>query len=89
VGIPISQNPDTPEGLKVQLSVRIHRLLAELPHSTKLELERLHRTRTDFGKASMLELLHGLLARWEVLRPSEPRRSLYTTKNELGSTIGS
>jgi hypothetical protein len=46
VGIPTSQNPDTPEGLESQLSVRIHKILAELPHSTELELGKLHRTRT-------------------------------------------
>jgi hypothetical protein len=31
-----SQNPDTPEGLKSRLSVRIHRIPEELPHSTEL-----------------------------------------------------
>jgi hypothetical protein len=39
VGIPTSQNPDTPEGLESRLSVRIHKIPAELPHSTELELE--------------------------------------------------
>jgi hypothetical protein len=34
-----SQNPDTPEGLESRLYVRIHRILAELPHSTKLDSE--------------------------------------------------
>jgi hypothetical protein len=43
----------------------------------------------DSGRASVLELLGGLLTSWEVLRPSEPVLSLYSTKNELGSTIGS
>jgi hypothetical protein len=38
VGIPIRQNPNTPEGLKQRLSVGIHRILAELPHLSKLEL---------------------------------------------------
>jgi hypothetical protein len=42
VGILTSQNPETPEGLKSQLSVEIHRILAELPH---------------FNRASVLELL--------------------------------
>jgi hypothetical protein len=37
VGIPISQNPDTPEGLEQRLSIRIHRIPAELSHSSKLE----------------------------------------------------
>jgi hypothetical protein len=38
VGIPASQNPDTPEGLEQRLSVEIHRILAELLHSSNLEL---------------------------------------------------
>jgi hypothetical protein len=37
VGIPISQNLDTPKGLEQRLYVKIHRILAELPHSSKLE----------------------------------------------------
>jgi hypothetical protein len=41
----------------------------------------------------MLELLEALLTSREVLQPSEPHLSLslslYSTKNELGSTIGS
>jgi hypothetical protein len=40
IGIPISQNPDTPEGLKSRLVVEIHTISAELPHSTKLELRK-------------------------------------------------
>jgi hypothetical protein len=43
-GIPTSQNPDTLEGLESQLSVGIRRILAELPHSTKLELGKLNQT---------------------------------------------
>jgi hypothetical protein len=43
-GIPTSQNPDTLEGLESQLSVGIRRILAELSHSTKLELGKLYRT---------------------------------------------
>jgi hypothetical protein len=39
VGILTSQNPNTPEGLESQLSVRIHRILAELPHSIDYYLE--------------------------------------------------
>jgi hypothetical protein len=46
VGTPTSQNPDTPEGLESQLSVRIHKIPVELPHSTELELGKLRRTRT-------------------------------------------
>jgi hypothetical protein len=37
MGIPASQNPDTPEGLKQRLSIGFHRIPAELPHSSKLE----------------------------------------------------
>jgi hypothetical protein len=37
MGIPTSWNLDTPEGLKQRLSVGIHRILVELPHSSKLE----------------------------------------------------
>jgi hypothetical protein len=47
VGIPASQDPNTPEGLESQLSVRICRILAELPHSTELELRKLHRIWMD------------------------------------------
>jgi hypothetical protein len=36
-GILTSQNLDTPEGLESQLSVEIHRISAELPHSIELE----------------------------------------------------
>jgi hypothetical protein len=75
-----SQNPDTPEELESRLSVRIHRIPVELLHLTKLELRKLYRTQTDFGRAFMLELL---------LWPSEPRLCIYSTKNELGWTIGS
>jgi hypothetical protein len=77
-GIPTSQNPDTPEGLESRFSVGIHRISAELPHSTKLELRKLHWTRTDSGRASVLKLLWGLLTSWEVLQPSEPHLSLST-----------
>jgi hypothetical protein len=91
VGIPTSWNLDTPEGLESRLSIRIHRIPTELPHSTELELGKLRRTRTDFGRASTLKLLRGPLTRQKVLQPSEPHLSLslYSTKNELGSTIGS
>jgi hypothetical protein len=37
----------------------------------------------------MLELLWALLTSQEVLRPSEPRLSVYSANNELGSTIWS
>jgi hypothetical protein len=87
--IPASRNPDTPEGLKSWLSVRIHKILAELSHSTELELGKLHRTWMDSFRASALELLRGLPTSHEVLRPSEHCPSLYSTKDELGKTIGS
>jgi hypothetical protein len=57
MGIPTSQNPNTPEKLESWPTVGIHRILAELPHSTELELRKLFRTRTDSGRASALELL--------------------------------
>jgi hypothetical protein len=88
VGIPTSWDPDTLEGLESRLSIRIHRIPVELPHSTELELRKLHRTRMDSGKASALELLWGLPTSQEVLRPSEPRLSLYSTKIEFGSPLG-
>jgi hypothetical protein len=89
MGIPTSQNPDTPEGLESRLSIGIHRILTELPHSTEIELERRRRIRIDSSGASTLELLQGFAIGQEVLRPSEPCLSLYSIKNELGSTVGS
>jgi hypothetical protein len=44
MGIPTSRNLNTLEGLEGRLSVGINKILAELPHSTELELEKLHRT---------------------------------------------
>jgi hypothetical protein len=67
VGIPTSWNPDTPEGLESWFYVGIHRISAELPHSTELELRKLCRTRTDSARASTLELLQGLQTSREVL----------------------
>jgi hypothetical protein len=89
VVIPTSHDLDTPEGLKSQLSIKIHRILAELPHSTEPELRKLHQIQTDCGRAFALELLRGLLTSQEVLRPSQPLLSPYSTKNELGITIRS
>jgi hypothetical protein len=60
VGIPTSRDPDTLEGLESRLFVGICRIPVELPHSTELELRKLHRTRMDSGRASTLELLQGL-----------------------------
>jgi hypothetical protein len=42
VGIPTNRNPDTPEGLESRLFVGIHGFLAELSHSTELELGKLY-----------------------------------------------
>jgi hypothetical protein len=85
VGLRTSQNPDTPEGLESWLSVEIRRIPAELPHSTELELGKLDRTQTDSSRASILELLRGLPTSWEVLHPTEPRLSLYSTRMNLGA----
>jgi hypothetical protein len=57
VGIPTSRNPDTPEGHESWLYVGIRRIPTELPHLTEPDLGKLRRTRTDFGRASTLELL--------------------------------
>jgi hypothetical protein len=91
MGTTTSRNPDTPEGLESWLSVKICRILAELLHSTELELKKPCRTRMDSDRASALELLRGLPTSRDVLRPTEPRLSLslYSTKDELGSTMGS
>jgi hypothetical protein len=77
------------QGLESRLSVGIHRVPAGLPHSTEQELRNLCQTRADSGRAFTLELLRGLQTSQEVLQPSEPHLSVYSTKNELGSTIGS
>jgi hypothetical protein len=42
----------------------------------------------DSGRASALELLREHLTSQKVLRPSEPRLSLYSTKIEFGSLMG-
>jgi hypothetical protein len=85
MGITTSQNPDTTEGLESRLFIRTHRIPVEHLHSTKLELKKLRRTQIDSSIASVLELLHGLLKRREVLRPSEPLLSLYSTRMNLGT----
>jgi hypothetical protein len=38
MGILACRDLDAPEGLESRLSVRIRRIVAELPHSTELEL---------------------------------------------------
>jgi hypothetical protein len=82
------QDPDTPEGLESRLSVEILKIPTELPHSTELELGKLHRTEMDSDRASTLELLWGLPRSQEVLQPSEPCLSLYSTKIEFGGPLG-
>jgi hypothetical protein len=77
MGIPTSQDPDTQEGLESRLSVGIRIIVAVLPHSIEPELRKLCRTRMNSGRASMLELLRGLLTSQEVLRPSKPHLSLH------------
>jgi hypothetical protein len=89
VAILTSWDPDTPEGLESRLSIGIRIIPAELPHSTELELVKLRPIQTDSNRASALELLQGFPTSREVLWTSKPRISLYSTKNELGSTIGS
>jgi hypothetical protein len=79
VGILTSRNPDTPEGLESRLSVGIHRIPGELPHSTELELKKLRRTQTDSERAFALELLRELPTSREVFWPSEPLLSLCST----------
>jgi hypothetical protein len=76
VGIPTSQNLDTPEGLESQSSVRIHRILTELRHSTELELGKLYWIWMDCSRAFMFELLWGLPTSREVLQPSLLRSTI-------------
>jgi hypothetical protein len=76
-----------PEGLESRFSIRIHRILAELPHLTELELRKLRQTRMDSGRSSTLELLWELPTCQHVLRPSEPPLSLYSTKIEFKSPL--
>jgi hypothetical protein len=84
---PTRWDSNRPEGLESRFSVKICRILVELPHLTELELKKLHRTQMDFDKAFVLELLRGLPTSREVLRPSKPRLSLYSTRTKLGSTL--
>jgi hypothetical protein len=57
MGIQTSRDPDTPKGLESQLSIRIRRILTEVPHSTEVELRKLYRIRMDFGSVVVLEQL--------------------------------
>jgi hypothetical protein len=88
MGIPTSWDPDTLKGLESQFSIGIRRIPAELPHSTELELKKLHQTRMDSSRASTLELLQGVPTSQEVLRLSEPCLSLYSTKIKFESPLG-
>jgi hypothetical protein len=88
MGIARSQNPDTPEGLESWLFVRIHRVLAELPHSTELELGKLYQTRMYSSRASSLEILRRLPMSQEVHQTSEPHLCLYSMEIEFGSPLG-
>jgi hypothetical protein len=85
VGILTSQNPDTPKGFENRFSIRI---LTDLPHSTKPELEKTPSNPNGFqqsfhARATLrtLDKLGSPLA----LRTS-PLFLLYNI--ELGSTIG-
>jgi hypothetical protein len=72
MGIPTSQNPDTPEGPESRLSVRICKISAELLHSTESELENLRWTWMDSGRASVLKLLLGLREAKKSSGPQNP-----------------
>jgi hypothetical protein len=87
-GILTSRNPDTLEGLESRFSVKIHRIPAELPHLTELELNKLRWTWIDSGRTSAFKLLWWLPTSQEVLRSSEPRLSLYSTRMNLGALQG-
>jgi hypothetical protein len=87
MGIPTSQNLDTPEGLEGRLSVGIRRIPAELPHLTEPELGKLRRTRMDSGRASTLDLLRGLPISQEVLRPLGTLNLTFFTLSARGSTV--
>jgi hypothetical protein len=87
VGISTSWDSNTLEGLESWSSIKIHRIPTEVLHLTELELGKHYRTREDFGRALVLKLLRGFPTCWEVLWPSEPRLSLYSTRTKLGSTL--
>jgi hypothetical protein len=54
VAMSTSRDPNTIEGLESRLSVGIHKIPAELPHSNELELRKLGRIWMDSGRASVL-----------------------------------
>jgi hypothetical protein len=89
MGFLTSQDPDTLEGLESWFSVGIYRIPTEFPHSTKLELRKLHRTRMDYGRASALELLQGFPQAGKSSGPHNLAPLSLFYKNELGSTIWS
>jgi hypothetical protein len=74
MGIPASQNPDTPEGLEQRLSVGIQRIQAEPPHSSKLEPRNPMGPRRIPTELLCLSYEEGSIG-WEALQNSEPRHS--------------
>jgi hypothetical protein len=69
LGILISRNPDTSEGLEQRLFVRIHRIPAELPHSSKLESRNPVRPRRILAKLPCSSYEEGSR---QARRPSSP-----------------
>jgi hypothetical protein len=85
VGILTSQNPDTPEGLEERLSIEIHRIPAELPHSSKLE------PRNPIGPQRILAELPRLSyeeGSRQAGKPSSPQRlTTLLTRLRLATTL--
>jgi hypothetical protein len=79
MGIPTSQNPDTPKGLEQRLSVEIHKIMAELPHSSKLEPRNHVRPQRILAELPCLSYEEGSR---EAGRPSGPQ-SLTTLPTRL------
>jgi hypothetical protein len=89
MGIPTSRDHNTPEGLESQLSVRIHRILAELP--------KLDQTRAQKTPLNPNGFQQSFCAR---ATPRTPNKlgslpalitsplTLYSTKIEFGSPLG-
>jgi hypothetical protein len=88
MGILTSQDPDTPEGLKSWLSVRIHRIPAKLPHSTELELRNSIKPKRILAELPCSSYSEDSRQAGKSSGPQN-HASLCSTKNELGSTIGS
>jgi hypothetical protein len=87
--IPTGRDIYFTQGSRARLFVRIHRILVELSHSSKLELRNPVGTRRDPDRAFVLELRGGLPIGQEALQPSElchsPNKATpsYYTKNEI------